>query len=121
MKEKNIAVEILRKLMAEQVSLYKRTNVVQSQKFSEKIAQLMNSYYNGLITNEEVIKELLETAEEIANLYKSGQELGLSQEELALYDALTKPEHIKAFYKNDELIALTSELSEMLRKNRTID
>ena len=100
MKEKNIAVEILKKLMAEQVALYKRTNVVQSQKFSEKIAQLMNSYYNGLITNEEVIKELLKTAEEIANLYKNGQELGLSQEELAFYDALTKPEHIKDFYKN---------------------
>lgn len=99
MKEKNIAVEILKKLMAEQVSLYKRTNVVQSQKFSEKIAQLMNSYYNGLITNEEVIKELLETAEEIANLYKNGQKLGLSQEELAFYDALTKPEHIKDFNK----------------------
>ena len=121
MKEKNIAVEILKKLMAEQVSLYKRTNVVQSQKFSEKIAQLMNSYYNGLITNEEVIKELLETAEEIANLYKNGQKLGLSQEELAFYDALTKPEHIKDFYENDKLIALTKELTEMLRKNRTID
>lgn len=121
MKEKNIAVEILKKLMAEQVALYKRTNVVQSQKFSEKIAQLMNSYYNGLITNEEVIKELLKTAEEIANLYKNGQELGFSQEELAFYDALTKPEHIKDFYKNDELIALTRDLTEMLRKNRTID
>ena len=70
----------------------------------------MNSYYNGLITNEEVIKELLKTAEEIANLYKNGQELGLSQEELAFYDALTKPEHIKDFYKNDELIALTENL-----------
>lgn len=121
MKEKNIAVEILKKLMAEQVSLYKRTNVVQSQKFSEKISQLMNAYYNGLITNEEVIKELLKTAEEIANLYKNGQKLGLSREELAFYDALTKPEHIKDFYQNDELIALTKELTEMLRTNRTID
>lgn len=121
MKEKNIAVEILKKLMAEQVSLYKRTNVVQSQKFSEKIAQLMNTYYNGLITNEEVIKELLETAKEIANLYQNGQILGLSQEELAFYDALTKPEHIKDFYENDQLVALTKELTEMLRRNRTID
>lgn len=121
MKEKNIVVEILKKLMAEQVSLYKRTNVVQSQKFSEKISQLMNAYYNGLITNEEVIKELLKTAEEIANLYRNGQKLGLSQEELAFYDALTKPEHIKDFYQNDELIALTKELTEMLRTNRTID
>ena len=121
MKEKNIAVEILKKLMAEQVSLYKRTNVVQSQKFSEKITKLMNSYYNGLITNEEVIKELLKAAEEITQLYKNGAKLGLTQEELAFYDALTKPEHIKDFYQNNELIALTHELTEMLRRNRTID
>ena len=121
MKEKNIAVEILKKLMAEQVSLYKRTNVVQSQKFSEKITQLMNSYYNGLITNEEVIKGLLKTAQEITELYNNGKKLGLTQEELAFYDALTKPENIKDFYQNNELIDLTRELTEMLRKNRTID
>jgi type I restriction enzyme R subunit len=121
MKEKNIAVEILKKLMAEQVSIYKRTNVVQSQKFSEKIAKLMNSYYSGLITNEEVIKELLKTAQEIKELYKNGEKLGLSQEELAFYDALTKPENLTDFYKNGELINLTRELTEMLRKNRTID
>lgn len=121
MKEKNIAVEILKKLMAEQVSLYKRTNVVQSEKFSEKITKLMNSYYNGLISNEEVIKELLKAAEEITKLYQQGKKLGLSQEELAFYDALTKPENIKDFYQNDELIALTRELTEMLRRNRTID
>ena len=121
MKEKNIAVEILKKLMAEQVHLYKRTNVVQSEKFSEKIARLMNAYYNGLITNEEVIKELLKTAQEIAELYQNGKKLGLTPEELAFYDALTKPENIKDFYQNDELVALTRELTEMLRKNRTID
>ncbi|WP_405349816.1 type I restriction endonuclease subunit R [Ruminobacter amylophilus] len=121
MKERNIAVEILKKLMAEQVSIYQRTNVVQSQKFSEKLTKLMNSYYNGLITNEEVIKELLKTAEEIAHMCEQGKKLGLSEEELAFYDALTKPEHIKDFYENKELIALTKELTEMLRKNRTID
>ena len=121
MKEKNIAVELLKKLMAEQIRVYKRTNVVQSQKFSERIAELMNSYYNGLITNEEVIKELLKTAQEIVALQKKGQDLGLNEEEMAFYDALTKPENIKDFYENDELIALTKELTEMLRKNRTID
>lgn len=121
MKEKNIAVEILKKLMAEQVSIYKRTNVVQSQKFSEKITKLMNAYYNGLITNEEVIQELLKTAQEITEQYSNGKKLGLTQEELAFYDALTKPEHIKDFYQNNELIDLTRELTEMLRKNRTID
>ena len=121
MKEKNIVVEILRKLMAEQIAIYKRTNVVQATTFSEKINLLMNSYYNGLITNEEVIKELLKAAEEIANLRKQGEELGLSEEELAFYDALTKPENVKDFYENEELIAMTRELTEMLRKNRTID
>ena len=121
MKEKNIVVEILRKLMAEQIAIYKRTNVVQATTFSEKITLLMNTYYNGLITNEEVIKELLKTAEEINALRKEGEKLGLSEEELAFYDALTKPEHIKDFYENETLIALTRELTEMLRKNRTID
>ena len=121
MKEKNVAVEILRKLMAEQVAIYKRTNVVQSEKFSEKIKKLMNSYYNGLITNEEVIKELLEAAAEIAKLQEEGNKLGLTQEEVAFYDALTKPEAIKDFYTNDQLVAMTRELTETLRKNRTID
>ena len=82
---------------------------------------MMNAYYNGLIDNDKVIKELLKTAEEITNLYKNGEKLGLTQEELAFYDALTKPEHIKDFYENDQLIALTHELTDMLQKNRTID
>ena len=52
---------------------------------------------------------------------KEGEKLGLTEEELAFYDALTKPEHIKDFYENEPLIALTRELTEMLRRNRTID
>lgn len=121
MKEKNIAVEILRKLMAEQVSIFRRTNVVQSVKFSEMITKLMNAYYSGLITNEEVIKELLEAAEQIKQACQAGDTLGLSQEEMAFYDALTKPAAIKDFYENETLVAMTRELTEMLRKNRTID
>ena len=121
MKEKNVVVEILRKLMAEQLAIYRRTNVVQATVFSEKITLLMNAYYNGLITNEEVIKELLKAAEEIRNLRDEGNKLGLSDEELAFYDALTKPDAIKDFYSNEDLVALTRELTEMLRKSRTID
>ena len=67
------------------------------------------------------IKELLKAAEEIADLRKQGEKLGLSEEELAFYDALTKPENVKDFYENEELVAMTRELTEMLRKNRTID
>ena len=121
MKEKNVAVEILKKLIAEQVSVYKRTNFVKSEKFSEIIKAAMNRYINGLITNEEVIEELLNIAKQIAQAKEEGNELGLTTDELAFYDALTKPAAIKDFYENDELIAITKELTETLRKNKTID
>lgn len=121
MKEKNLAVELLKKLLAEQIRTYKRTNVVKSEKFSEIIQRAMNAYINGLITNEEVIAELMKLANDIAEAKQAGDSLGLSQDELAFYDALTKPQAIKDFYKNDELIAITKELTETLRKNKTID
>ena len=121
MKEKNLAVELLKKLIAEQVSIYRRTNVVKSEKFSEIIQSAMNRYLNGMLTNEEVIQELLKLAKEISAANAAGEKLGLTSEELAFYDALTKPQAIKDFYENDELIAITKELTDLLRKNRTID
>lgn len=86
MKEKNLAVELLKKLIAEQV-----------------------------------IEELLNLAKQIAAAQKEGDKLGLTADELAFYDALTKPQAIKDFYENEELIAITKELAETLRKNKTID
>ena len=121
MKEKNIAVEILKKLIAEQVSIYKRTNLVKSEKFSEIIQAIMNKYINGLITNAEVIEELLKIAKQISEAQKEGEELGLNAEELAFYDALTKPKAVKDFYKNEELVAMTKELTDTLRRNKTVD
>ena len=121
MKEKNLAVELLKKLIADQVSLYKRTNVVKSQKFSELIKSTMNRYINGMITNEEVIAELLKLANDIATANAEGDKLGLSADEIAFYDALTQPQAIKDFYEHEELIAITKELTDLLRKNRTID
>ena len=121
MKEKNLALELLKKLIAEQVQIYRCTNVVKSEKFSEIIQGVMNRYLNGMLTNEEVIEELLKMAQQIREAHDAGDELGLSEDELAFYDALTKPQAIKDFYENDELIAITRELTEALRKNRTID
>lgn len=121
MKEKNFAVELLKKLIAEQVQIYRRTNVVKSEKFSEIIQGVLNRYLNGMLTNEEVIEELLKMAMQIREAHEAGDELGLSEDELAFYDALTKPQAIKDFYENDELIAITKELTESLRKNRSID
>ena len=121
MKEKNLAVELLKKLIAEQVSIYRRTNIVKSEKFSEIMQRSINAYLNGMLTNEEVIEEMLKLAKQIAEAQKEGDQLGLTAEEIAFYDALTKPQAIKDFYENDELIAITKELADTLRKNKTID
>ena len=121
MKEKNLALELLKKLILEQVSIYKRTNIVKSEKFSEKMQRLINSYINGLITNEEVIAEMLKLAKQMAEARKEGRNHGLSPEEEAFYDALNRPQAVKDFYKNNELIAVSRELTEALRRNSTID
>lgn len=72
MKEKNLAVELLKKLIAEQISIYRHTNVVRSEKFSEMIQESMNRYLNGMLTNEQVIEELLNMAKQIASAQKEG-------------------------------------------------
>lgn len=81
----------------------------------------MNTYLNGMLTNEEVIEELKKIAQEIAAATAAGNKLGLSVEETAFYDALTRPQAVKDFYDNDQLVAITRELTEMLRNNRTVD
>lgn len=121
MKEKNLAVELLKKLIAEQVSVYRRTNIVKSEKFSEIMQRSLNAYLNGMLTNEEVIEEMLKLAKQIAAAHQEGDKLGLTADELAFYDALTKPQAIKDFYENEELIAITKELADTLRRNKSID
>ena len=121
MKEKNLAVELLKKLVAEQVSLYKRTNLVKSEKFSDMLSRAMKAYLNGMLSNEEVIQELMKMAKDMANASQGGNDLGLTAEELAFYDAITKPEAVKDFYENDELVSLAHELTDLLRKSRTVD
>ena len=121
MKEKNLAVELLKKLISEQVFVYRRTNIVKSEKFSEIMQRSLNAYLNGMLTNEEVIEEMLKLAKQIAAAHHEGEKLGLTADELAFYDALTKPQAIKDFYENEELIAITKELADTLRKNKSID
>lgn len=121
MKEKNLALEMLKKLISEKVAVYKKTNLVKSEQFSEIIQNAMNNYFRGLLTNEQVIKELLELAGQIMQAEKEAGELGLSSEEVAFYDALTRPEAVKDFYENEELVNMTKELTNLLRKKRTVD
>ena len=121
MKEKNLAIELLKRLISNQVSVYRRTNVVKSEKFSEIMQRSLNAYLNGMLTNEEVIAEMLKLAKQIAADKQEGEKLGLTADELAFYDALVKPQAIKDFYESEELISITKELADTLRKNRTID
>lgn len=121
MKEKNIAAQLLAKLLRGKVSAMSDMSIVQGETFSKMLEDTLSRYLKGLINNEEVIKELLKMAEEIAEAHKTGEKLGLTPEEKAFYDALTKPQAVKDFYENTELVAMTKELTEMLRKNNTID
>ena len=121
MKEKNLAVELLTKLLKEKIVTSKKTNVIKSDLFSDMLSQSLSNYLKGLLTNEEVIEELLKLAEQIKNSDKEGNELGLSVEEKAFYDALSSPEGVRQAYSDEEFIAMTKELTEELQKNRTID
>ena len=121
MKQKNVALEILKRLLNDQLIVFERTNVVKSEKFKDMYQRTVNAYLNGLKSSTEVFQELLAMADQLKKEQEAGNDLGLNAEELAFYDALTKPAAIKDFYKNEELIAITRELTDMLRKNRTID
>ena len=121
MKEKNLAVKLLEDLLRGRVRNMIRTNIVKGELFSNRFSETLNRYVNGLLTNEEVIQELLKLAQEMVDAEKQGNELGLSNEEKAFYDALTRPKAVKDFYTNEQLVTLTKELTDMLRKNRTID
>ena len=121
MKEKNIALELLKSLLKDKVTTLKRVNVVQSELFSAMLTESLNRYIKGLLTNEEIIKELLEMAKHIKEHEEEADKLGLSVEEKAFYDALSRPEKVRQVYTDEEFIALTKELTDILRRNRTID
>lgn len=121
MKEKNIAVESLKRLIKEKVRAYQRTSVVKAQKFSEMLQSTLNSYLNGMLTNAQVIEELLQMARDIMKDRDDAQKLGLNDEEMAFYDAITKPQAVKDFYSNDQLVAIARELTETMQRSATID
>ncbi|MDE7374189.1 MAG: DUF3387 domain-containing protein, partial [Odoribacter sp.] len=97
------------------------TNTVRAGKFSEILSNAMSNYLKGMLTNEQVIEELLKVAREIIDGEEAGKQFNLSSEELAFYDALTRPKAIRDFYSNEQLIAITHELTDMLRTNKSVD
>lgn len=121
MKEKNVAVEALKRLVKERVRAYQRTSVVKARKFSELLQSTLNAYLNGVLSNAEVIEELVKMAKDMMADRDEAAKLGLTEEEMAFYDAITKPQAVKDFYDNDQLVAISRELTEAMRKNATID
>ena len=121
MKEKNLAVQLLQNLIKKRVREVARRNLVKGELFSDMFTNTLNCYIKGMLTNEEVIQELMKLAQEMMKAESEGNSMGLSNEEKAFYDALTKPQAVKDFYSNEQLVNMTRELTDMLRKNRTID
>ena len=120
MKERNLAVELLTQLLKERIRQQK-TNITQSDLFSDMLSRSLSNYLKGLLTNEEVIQELLKMAQQMKHAEDEGNDLGLTSEEKAFYDALSTPEGVRQAYSDEEFVALTKELTEVLRTNRTID
>lgn len=121
MKERNLAVELLTRLLKEKIKKQQKTNITQSDLFSDMLSQSLSNYLKGLLTNEEVIEELLRMAEQIKHSEEEGDKLGLTPEEKAFYDALSTPEGVRQAYSDEEFVVLTKELTEVLHRNRTID
>ena len=123
MKEKNLAYELLRKLIDDQIKGYRKKSVTQAKKYSELMRGMVNSYLNGQLTNAEVFEEMLKMAKEMFSENQKAKELGLTDEEFAFYEALTQPQAIADYYRerNDELVAITHELAAKMREMRTVD
>ena len=121
MKHKNIAAEMLRKLLEDNIRVFARTGVVKSLLFSEKMQKLLKMYNNRLITSAEVIEELLNLSKEMTEAYKAGDEKGLSVEELAFYDALVADPEVLRKMQDKVLIEMAQELTELIRRSRTVD
>lgn len=121
MKERNLAVELLTKLLKERIRQQQKTNITQSDLFSDMLSRSLSNYLKGLLTNEEVIQELLKMAQQMKHAEDEGNDLGLTSEEKAFYDALSTPEGVRQAYSDEEFVALTKELTEVLHTNRTID
>jgi len=121
LEQKNLALETLRKLLADQIKLSERANLVQAQKFREALEKAMLDYTNKQITTAQMIAQLLELAKWVREAKRHGQDLGLSDEETAFYDALAENGSAKEVIKSDQLRLMARELAEMVKKMPRLD
>ncbi len=119
--QKNLALETLRKLLTDQIRSTERTNLVQSRKFREALEDAMLRYTNKAITTAEMIARLLDLAKWVRDVQGRGEELGLSAEETAFYDAIAENESARKLMENDKLKLMARELTEMVRRLPKLD
>ena len=120
-KHKNLALEMLKKLLEGNIKAVERTNLVKSEMFSEKLKKSLNKYRNQAITNAEVIEELIRLAHELKHMKDQQKNSGLSDDEIAFYDALTADDIVKEFMEDETLKKIAKELTRAIQKNITID
>lgn len=120
-KQKNVAAELLAKLLSGEIKLRSGRNVVQGQIFSEMLKKTLNAYHNRAIQTQEVIDELLELARKVRAAAERGEKLKMTEEEIAFYDALANNESAVKAMGDDKLKVIAAELVTNVRKSTTID
>jgi type I restriction enzyme R subunit len=115
---KNLALELLRRLINDEIKIRSRRNLVEARSFAQMLDQTINRYHNRSIDSVQVIEDLIKLAKESA---KRGEEMGLSQEELAFYDAIGSNEEVVEVLGDENLRAIAQELVSAVRKNATVD
>lgn len=121
MKQRNLAVELLNRLLKGKIKTFSKRNLVQSRKFSELLENAIRKYQNRTIETTQVILELIQLAKEINEAHKRGENTGLTEDELAFYDALAENESAKEVMGDDILKQIARDLTEAIRKNLSID
>jgi type I restriction enzyme R subunit len=121
MKQKNLGLEALRKLLGDSIRSRTRTNVVETRAFSERLENAVARYHANTITTAEVLQELIKLAKDIRAARSRGEEQGLSQEEIAFYDALAENESALQVIGDDKLRVIAHELLVSLRENVSVD
>lgn len=121
MPQRNLAVELLERLLKNEIRSRLKTNLVQSKKFSELLSATLNKYHNRAIETMQVIEELVEMAKEFQAAAREGERLGLNQDEVAFYDALADNEASVRELGDEILKTIAVELTEKLRKSTTVD
>ncbi|MBP8689198.1 type I restriction endonuclease subunit R [Patescibacteria group bacterium] len=120
-KYKNLSIELLKKLINDEIKIRSRKNIIQSKKISEMLEAAIKKYQSNLLTSAEVINELIKIAKEIKNSDIQIKELGLSEEEIAFYDALANNMSAKEILGDKVLKEIAQDLVEQVKKNTSID